>query len=241
MTFMLFQVSDVRMNAADTPNAEYVIQANQKFVKNHINDVATDYLKIIVPSDGIMTITFNGASMNKEQNTMASGSLRDANKQLIAEGMFLEKKGKPFSVVVKKGEVFYLEVLVVRMEYSASYTIKKVKSFSNATSRKKAPTLKKNKTVKGLICNSDKEKNAKWYKFNVKKKSNVKVTLKYKGHGMDYDMALYNKKGKKIESSQDQKTLKKKLKKGTYYIKVGKSLSNYEGDLTAGTYTLKWK
>ena len=127
------------------------------------------------------------------------------------------------------------------MEYSATYTIKKIKSFSNATSRKKAPTLKKNKTVKGLIYNSDKVKNAKWYKINVKKKSNVKVTLKYKGYGMDYEMVLYNQKGKKIESSIDQKTLKKKLKKGTYYIKVGKSSSNYEGDLTAGTYTLKWK
>lgn len=239
LTILSVNFSESKIDAADLPETNYTINANQKFVKDHKNDVASDILKIIAPSEGIMTITFTGAIEDLDNKKVASAYLVDSKKVNYIYSDFDKKS--TYSIPVKKGEVFYLKVLCTGTQYSVTYNVKKVKTFSKATSRKKAPTLKKNKNAAGIIFSSDKVKNAKWYKIKIKKKTKINVTLKFKGIGYDYDMYLYNQKGKKVSWSVDSTNKKKaKLKKGTYYIKVGKTPSE-EGDTVAGTYTLKWK
>ena len=240
MIMLLQGLSVAHCKAVDIPVGNYVISENQKFVKDHKDDYADDYLKITPQSSGIMTITFTGATFDIDNKIVAHPYLKDSKKNILESDIC---ETGTCSIPVKKGEVYYLSVLCSGTQYSVIYNIKKLKTFSKATSRKKAPTLKKNKTVNGVMFYSDKKKDAKWYKINVKKKSKIKVTMKLKGEGFDYDIFLYNKKGKKIKWSLDSTNKKyAKLKKGTYYIKVGK-ISNIEGaDFPVyGTYTLKWK
>lgn len=105
------------------------------------------------------------------------------------------------------GEELYVLVVSENSRYNVSYNIKKQKNYSNAVSKKKAPTLKKNKGANGCVFYSDKVKDAKWYKVNVKKKGKVTVSLNYKTLNKNvksFNFVLCNKKG-------------------TYYIKVGKN------------------
>lgn len=73
---------------------------------------------------------------------------------------------------------------------------------------------------------SDKVKDAKRYKVNVKKKGKVTVSLNYKTLNKNvksFNFVLCNKKGKTITNANGKSVIKKKLAKGTYYIKVGKN------------------
>lgn len=241
MTLMSLQVSDNKILAAvEIPTANYIVNANQTFVKDHTNDLCSDDIKITAPSKGMMTITFTGSIMDLENKRMAYATLKDEK-----DNYYYNKfdKKATFSIPANKGDTFVLNVLCKGTKYSVEYSVKKIKTFSKATSRKKAPKLKKNKTVNGAIFLSDKVKDAKWYKINVKKKSKIKVTMKLNGDGYDYDILLYNKKGKKVSWSVDGSDKKQvKLKKGTYYIKVTKTVNSEKEDFPVyGTYTLKWK
>ena len=224
------------LNADSIPNAVYTVNADQQFTKEHKNDYSFDWLQITAPTNGIMTINFNRQT---QENVDTSSCIVSLYKNKDGEIISTDIDEK---LAVKKGDVYWIQVFVSDAEYSVSYTVKQQKVFSKATSKKKAPTLKKNKFVQGIIYNSDGVKTATWYKIKITKKTNVKVRLKYKGIGDDYNLFLYNKSGKKIATSDDQKLIKKKIKKGTYYIKIGKTKPFEDGNViwTGGTYTLKW-
>lgn len=102
--------------------------------------------------------------------------------------------------------------------------------------KKKAVLIKKGKIVQGMSLMSDKIGKTKWYKVRLKKKSklrisivaactgvtqNMKVTVvpAKKGHRLINNSFIFGSTGKKISS-------RKKLSKGTYYIKISKVTSS---------------
>lgn len=150
------------------------------------------------------------------------------------------------SFAVKKGKTYKFEVT------SNGTSGGKVQSFSlketaikakSGAKRAKAVNVKKGKTVKGLIVTG--EKKANWYKFTVKKKKPVKITLDGDAEN-SLKFTIYNKKGKKIDSTTysgykrefklTYSTTYGKANAGTYYIKIEKANAN-----SNAVYSMKWK
>ena len=150
------------------------------------------------------------------------------------------------SFAVKKGKTYKFEVTSNGTSYGKeqSFSLKEtaVKAKSRAK-RAKAVNIKKGKTVKGIVTAGDKKAN--WYKFTVKKKKPVTITLDGNVEN-NLKFTIYNKKGKKIDSTsyygykRDLKltysTTYGKANAGTYYIKIEKANAN-----SNGVYSIKWK
>ena len=150
------------------------------------------------------------------------------------------------SFAVKNGKTYKFEVTSNGTSYGKeqSFSLKEtaVKAKSRAK-RAKAVNIKKGKTVKGIVTAGDKKAN--WYKFTVKKKKPVTITLDGNVEN-NLKFTIYNKKGKKIDSTsyygykRDLKltysTTYGKANAGTYYIKIEKANAN-----SNGVYSIKWK
>ena len=142
---------------------------------------------------------------------------------------------------VKKGQTYYLRVSDIYDKANIKYTETAVSEKSGSTI-KKAVTLAKNKTKKGVIVAGD--KTADFYKVVLKKAGSFKIQVKGDSTGYIY-VQPYNSKGKKIgsayyvvygnNSNRTVYTLNT-FSKGTYYIKVyGKNAK------ASGHYSLKLK
>lgn len=148
---------------------------------------------------------------------------------------------------VKKGATYYLRVqaydgVILNCQF------KEVKEKST-TKRKKAPELKKNKTMTGIICPKDKK--ADWYKIKFKKAQYVQLFFNIKTDGK-FKITFCNILGGKLQSGQFGYTSSSrrivvkqhnsvtnkntKLNAGIYYIKV-EPVNQY----SSGYYTIKWK
>ncbi len=139
---------------------------------------------------------------------------------------------------VKKNTTYYL-----RVSSNGNLTIKckftKV-SENSGSQKSKAKSVKKNKTVKGIIGAG--EKTADWYKIKLPKKqvlhlyfsgkTNDKIKLTFSG--------TYLKTAKKYIVRGNTKTqhtyTTERAQPGTYYVKVERNNSK-----SSGYYTLKWK
>ena len=236
----LIPISNVKSVGAAAFNPyEYELKEGVKFTSTKRDGICGDFLKIKAKVDGIATVKIERIKEEANQSFVDVMGLWTLQKKLIAD---IPEGRKENSFAVKKGEELYVLVVSENSRYNISYNIKKQKNYSNAVSKKKAPTLKKNKVANGCVFYSDKVKDAKWYKINVKKKGKVTVSLNYKTLNKNVkscNFVLCNKKGKTIAKANGKSAIKKKLAKGTYYIKVGKT----SNDLTEsfGSYKLKWK
>lgn len=151
----------------------------------------------------------------------------------------------PLTFGVQKGKTYYLrtaaDVLPQTRPHRIQLTNSEIKEKSGA-SRKKAVSVKKNKTVKGYILPG--KKTGDWYKVKVTKTRKVKFFVRNRFSDQCY-FDIYNKKGKKLKTTQKiskddggvrSKTKYARLTKGTYYVKV---YNKTKGD--SGYYDLKWK
>ncbi len=227
----------------DIKTQEYTIESGKE-INNTLENVEHSgvliqhYIKIVSPGTG--TATFNMNVKNLYTGNTPIQIVKFENEQKEELGYEL----KSLTMPVKKGEVYYIYITGMKLQYSIKYNFKKVKAFSTATTKKTAPLLKKKKKAKGLIFNSDKSNSANWYKIKVNKKTKIKVSVKYDKKlgepGIFWDYELYSKKGKKIKWTTDGDTKKAtKVKKGTYYIKVKKK--KMEDISKAAIYKLWWK
>lgn len=225
--------------AAQFKPYEYELNEGVKFTSTKRDGICGDFLKLKANADGVATIKIEETKEEGKQGYVGVMGLWTLQKKLIAD---IPEGRKENSFAVKKGEEFYVLVVSENSIYNIEYSITTQKNYSKATSKKKAPILKENKVADGVVFYSDKVKDAKWYKINVKKKGKVTVSLNCKTlneNDEPCNLVLCNKKGKTIAKANGKSVIKKKLKKGTYYIKVGKASDDIKESF--GSYKLKWK
>ncbi|MDO4553617.1 MAG: hypothetical protein Q4B70_00550 [Lachnospiraceae bacterium] len=210
-----------------------------------------DY-KITIPSTGYIKTNTYGLVYGKK--TWMDIQFLDKNKQAINEN-WPDLSSETHYYAVKKG-VYYIRVPVsgqTPYQYQLRYDFVKV-SEKSGTKKSKAVTIKKNKTITGLIQSGEALKKYDWYKIKLTKAQ--KVTLSFTGYGTDYicyEVIPANKKAEislislnsaakeySLNQTNKYKTFKK-LAKGTYYIRVYKNTGGTAAKVDCGMYKIKWK
>ncbi len=148
---------------------------------------------------------------------------------------------------VKKGTYFIKTTGQKRYVLSAAFKKATAKS---GTSKKKAVTLKQNKTIRATVPAGESSKATDWYKFNVTKSRKLELTIDTANNGY-FEFYLYGpsyKNGVRIGSLKNNggtyysinllSGKKAKVKTGTYYIRVKRSSYDKKA---SGIYTIKWR
>lgn len=217
------------------------------------------WIKFKAKATGYVTVKASNASA---VNSYAAGgiTLLSASKKVLSEEdevyntAYTDSSYYTMTYGVKKGTTYYLRVCA-KYGTKITATFKTVKK-NAATKKSKAKTIKKNKTVKGVIVAGDKK--ADWYKIKLTKSQKVKLTYTAKTNGSySYDgikVTFCKSNGKNfLSNSYDcvtrttpsswmqfyRKYTSGKttgLATGTYYVKVEPYKST-----SSGYYTLKWK
>lgn len=224
------------------PRSDRTIKSGQTitYYRNSGEDVY--YFKYKAAKTGKVTVTFS-----YEYGSYLT--LTNSKKKALSEEEWVSTgvSNNKYVFAVKKGVTYYFKVRTNGTSGTTAagngnlHTIN-VKntavSAKGGSSKKKAATIKYNKTIKGLITAGDKK--AKWYKITLKSgkkpafilNGNVTGTLK---------VQILNKKGKVITTSNWSGTKSQYSSwgtwtKGTYYIKVTRANS-----LSSGYFTIKNK
>ncbi len=233
-------ISKLRYTYYKLGTSPYVFQSGKKVKLYTVGDEkATQYIKYKASATGYVTIASYGAE--REQVTLCNAS----KKAISSEATIFSIPANPSQTIlygVEKGKTYYLKVNTKCSTITLKLTEKRLAEKSG-NSRKKAVNLPTGKAVSGSIEIGNKAGD--WYKFTLKKRKFVSITMKGRiNDGCQF--FLYDKKGKKIDSIgtyregvlNDAYELSRgnNLEKGTYYIKVaGKNPK------ASGYYTLKWK
>ena len=208
---------------------------NTYFLGKSSNSTAASF-KLTAPANGYYTVamgdTSGGSASVVAKTTGFSATLSFASDRYIA---------------VKKGQTYTFTVTTSTPVYGIKVKFTSVTESKYSSKKSKAPSIKKNKTQKGLMITGAQKTH--WYKVKNPKKQKVTLalsTLRLGSTGTSsggIKVTFYSGK-QKVSSSyyyyNSSGTMKvfnsgKKLKKGTYYIKVtpiGKG---------TGYYTIKWK
>ena len=139
---------------------------------------------------------------------------------------------------VKKNSVYYLRVKA-EGAVDIKYKLTKVKE-SSGSKKSKAMSIKKNKTIRGIIPAGD--KSADWYKIKISKKQTLHLYYAGKANGkLKFTFSgTYLKTAKKYVKQDVTKThhtySTERVQPGTYYVKIQRSNSK-----SSGYYTLKWR
>lgn len=200
------------------------------------------YYKLQVPSEGYIKIE---ASIGNPSVVLYNHRKKPIEKKEFGTCWIGESDGSGY-YGVKKG-AYYLKLKCSGV-YRVRYTFTPLKSKNN-TKVKKAITLKRGKKAKGCILYGKKKEY--WYKVQLKKPGKLKFSLEEKsndnGYGAFYFAIFQKGKGRTLEyvtlenfvkgSKKSRRTFhSKKLKAGTYYIKV----YNFSGH-ESGAYSIKLK
>lgn len=171
-----------------------------------------------------------------ETSTDVNITLLDGKKKEIGSaggGVY----GKDVYFAVKKG-VYY-----VRVEgfdsFRIRYTLESIQLQKN-TKKTKAAVLKKGKTSKNMFLLGAKSAEH-WYKITVDKNKSVKINIRLSANAEEENFHYYltqqnGKKQKQIEDDDleaGKETLRVKLKKGTYYLRMTGTGN--------GAYSVSWK
>lgn len=239
------QGTNITVGAWGYSGEEITLSSDLQLIWSGDNTV-TKYHKINVKSDSQFVL--EGYLINPDA-TSASNSigtlsfkLCDKNKKQLRDISFNSSNRYGDYVALKKG-TYYVAVNTA-YPYTLRCASSKVKDQSGA-SQKKAATIKKGKTVKGMVGLSEGTKKADWYKVSLPKRTKLK--LKYsalctgssslklqvipanKRTRLTGDTTIYLKSGSGTLSSRDT------LAKGTYYIKISKT-----NKTDNGSYSIKY-
>lgn len=137
-----------------------------------------------------------------------------------------------YRFVMQPGKGYLVQYRYGSKAYTAKY----------ATKKSKAKQIKRKKSVTNVLTASDKNKATHYYKIKLTKNSAVKINLWSYQNAGKLTFTLYGK-GIKTSTITAKNNIKgtwtplngKKIKKGTYYIKVTKCTKN-----TSGTYKIKY-
>ncbi|MCI9596857.1 MAG: hypothetical protein HFE75_06075 [Firmicutes bacterium] len=232
------------LQAAFYPATDRTLELGKTYVFGGSYDKKYQDFKFTATKSGYVSVVFSPAAENE-----ATFSLLDQNKKRLS-GQYGRSYdiGYPYPLTfgVQKGKTYYLRTAIdVPPQDARPHRIRLTNSEikeKSGTSRKKAVSVKKNKTVKGYILPG--KKTSDWYKVKVTKTRKVKFFVRNRFSDQCY-FDIYNKKGKKLKTKQKisktdggvrSKTKYVRLTKGTYYVKV---YNKTKGD--SGYYDLKWK
>ena len=158
----------------------------------------------------------NIALCDAKGKVLAAGYVDAVNSRIAACGV---NKGT-YQIRVQNAEAFMIKI--AKQDYPEK----------SGGTQKKAVSLKKKKTITGVVGLGESGKKADWYKITLKK--SAKITLNYKVYSNDniYIDLIPSKKTAGIKGTSSvwvknqkgkvtfQTTTRKNLPKGTYYIKV---------------------
>ncbi len=202
------------------------------------------YVKIKPTVNGYISVyPYGGQYYDKGFTVTLCNSSKKAltNDMLISEGSVYSGKTV---FAVKKNTTYYLRITGIYDRSAVKY-IQTGVSEKSGSSKKKAVTIKQNKTIKGTIAVNDSK--ADWYKIKVPKTKKVKIYVNGNATG-SLKMQIYKSNGKKygyentfLSDINQSRTFESvggngKMPKGTYYIKIYRANSK-----SSGNYSLKWK
>lgn len=199
------------------------------------------YVKIKPTVNGYISIYPYGGQYYGSSFTV---TLCNSSKKALTDDEYISAGSKYFGKTafsVKKNTTYYLRVKGVYDRAAVKYVQTGVNEKSGS-SKKKAVTVKQNKTIKGTIAVNDSK--ADWYKIKVPKTKKVKIYVSGNASG-SLRMQVYKSNGKKygyentfLSDNNQSRTLESngKMTKGTYYIKIYRANSK-----SSGNYSLKWK
>ncbi|MCI9596858.1 MAG: hypothetical protein HFE75_06080 [Firmicutes bacterium] len=234
--------SQASLQAAFYPSADRTLELGKNYVFGDSSGISHSF-KFKAAKSGYVSVD---SFYSTESKTIFY--LLDQNRKLISgqyDRFHDVKYPYPMTFGVQKGKTYYLIVDFEHIPMGGPNRIRLVNSAvkeKSGISRKKAVSVKKNKTVQGYILPG--KKTGDWYKVKVTKTRKVKFFVSNRFSDQCY-FDIYNKKGKKLKTKQKisktdgsvrSKTKYVRLTKGTYYIKV---YNKTKGD--SGAYELKWK
>ncbi len=146
---------------------------------------------------------------------------------------------------VQKGKTYYIATSSSAEFYNLYIKHTTVKEKSGS-SKSKAKTIKKGKTVKGVQIANKKKSGTDWYKFYLPSRKNFTITLKggtSNVYGRDLVVKITKANGGSIigntmyveNGGGDYKT-RSPFAAGTYYLQVAK-----KDKMSSGWYSIKWK
>ncbi|MCM1256947.1 MAG: hypothetical protein NC307_03755 [Roseburia sp.] len=210
-------------------------------------------LKFKAKKDGYVIFTAK-TPVDKDYSGAFHGFWRlcDSSRQSLTQSdMFRMEESVTFAI--KKNKTYYLKVdfndaVVINHQYKAV-------TDKSGSKKSKAYSLKKNKTASGLLISG--ENKTDWYKIKLTKKQALKLTFTTKSNNglcvevfssKNLNKAIEGLAYKQTDSRNETVSLtsrnghysdspKKKLEKGTYYVKV----YGMKGWQQSGFYSLKWK
>lgn len=204
---------------------------------------STGYITILVQSLPQTTLT-EPATDDVVCDASGEFQLYNAKKDTALSDVkyYLTAGGNPsdysMSYGVKKGVSYYVRIRT-NAAVSVSCSLTKV-SESSGNKQSKAKSIKKGKTIRGIIPAGD--KTADWYKIVVPKKQTLHI---YFSGLTDHKLKLtfsgtYLQTAKKYiyygVSSLQHTYSTERVQPGIYYVKIERS-----GSKSSGYYTLKWK
>ena len=206
-----------------------------------------EYLyKIKAPSDGVIEIE-PGADVNHSSGGASVETMLLNSKCKAVSDESYSNKDDRTKYCVRKG-TYYIKATDDGL-FQFRYRFTKMKTSKNVK-QSKAMSVKRGKTVKGILAAGEGEKNGRWYKIVLPKTKKVTVSTKVSvGDINDYSVYIYKKGSSKpvfavtapirfggpAKYSMSKKCL---LDKGTYYMKVFKR-NNYKK--SSVQYSIKWK
>ena len=206
-----------------------------------------EYLyKIKAPSDGVIEIE-PGTDVNRSSGgASVETMLLNSKCKAVGDESYSNEDDRA-KYCVRKG-TYYIKATDDGL-FQFRYRFTKMKTSKNVK-QSKAMSVKRGKTVKGILAAGEGEKNGRWYKIVLPKTKNVTVSTKVSvGDINDYSVYIYKKGSSKpvfavtapirfggpAKYSMSKKCL---LDKGTYYMKVFKR-NNYKK--SSVQYSIKWK
>ena len=226
----------ISVNAYQYSSEEKVL--SNAFQTTYTNDsTATKYHTMKVSADSLVTIYGNSYFTYNNSVSSLSANICNAQKVSLTSAYFTSSNQYAVTIALKKGT--YYVATSESSPYRLRYTVKKVKNQGGAK-RAKARSIAKKKSASGLLTFQDKKSKTLWYKINLKKAGKITLNLSAVSEGSSdfkleivhanssykyYNNVAYFGNGtKRIRS--------KKIRKGTYYLKVTKYSASDNGSIS---------
>lgn len=229
---------------ADAGNS-YTLNLNDTFVKGTISKGVTHYYNVTVPSDGWLTITYQGWSIDDSYYEITN---YDQTKSYYKKNVYHSSNTNPLTdskkLALSKGK-YIVKVYGYSSDNYGDYRIKGsfIAAGNNETESNnyfdKAMSLAQNQQVTGFISEDDK---LDFYKITVPSETTIRLT--YTARIADSNVVIWNSDyvsvfSKNVYTASEDSPLTAIIDyyctAGTYYIKI----NGYSDDVT-GRYQLKW-
>ena len=201
------------------------------------------WFKVKPTKSGVMTVSLKEYGYNSSTGYV---TLYNSSKKARSEKVYYSSSGSKVKFGVKKGTTYYLKVSNCYGTYDNAYKFGIRYSITSATDR----SIGSKSSAKRIYRKDDSTKtlftaantnSVDYYKFTVKTARKTKITVKTTDMSSGYVvMRVYKSNGKLLKKleipaqSEGYIYTTSSLAKGTYYVKITKSLK------ASGRYSVRW-